>query len=150
MTSTYIKYFTPNTFRKQDFVQILKTQCNVNAIAVDDGIIFDYEALISIPCKLLPHWVWLNREDMCSKWHTRPATQEEVCQIECKRHYAYSLIAYYRQTEDTHVLFSSNNLMQMVEDAKEWLYDINATCYDRVAPQVWIIDNATGEIVERL
>lgn len=74
----YIKYFTSTTFDRNDFAAMLKEKMNVQARAVDDGVIIDRGAFNCIHPAHMPHWAFINREDINSALHTRAATEREI------------------------------------------------------------------------
>lgn len=71
------KYFTNSFFDRFNFCLLLD-RCGVKAAPVEDGIIFDSRAFKRLHCAEMPHWVYLNRADMLSVLHTRPATKREI------------------------------------------------------------------------
>lgn len=88
----FIKFFTSDSFRKQEFVDMLKYRCEVRACAVRDGVILDREAFNSIKSSLLPHWAYLNKGLINSQFHTRPATQEEELALMNESHYTLYVV----------------------------------------------------------
>lgn len=73
----YIKYFVNPMFKKDEFVDLLNSR-GVEAAAVDDGIILDHDAFNAIRVAHMPHWMYLNRQYINSKLHTRPASMKEL------------------------------------------------------------------------
>ena len=138
----FIKFFTSDMFRKQEFVDMLKYKCNVRACVADDGIILDREAFNDIKVGLLPHWAYLNKKFINSQFHTRPATYGEYQALTKPR---YTLIAI--TTKENREIQQSDNLESMKEQAG-------------VCAQVWravheltamyVVDNHTGEIMHEV
>lgn len=138
----FIKFFTSPMFRKQEFVDMLKYQCNVRACIADDGIILDKEAFNDIKPGCLPHWAYLNRKYINSELHTRPATYDEYHALTKPR---YTLIAI--TAEENREIQQSDSLESMKEQAG-------------VCAQVWrvvheltamyVVDNFTGEIMHEV
>lgn len=73
----YVKYFTQPPFDNKGFADTLN-RIGVRAKAVDDGVILNRQALNTIKVGSLPIWVYLNKEDINSKVHIRPATAKEI------------------------------------------------------------------------
>lgn len=71
-----VKFFTPDCFRRHEFVRLLRHN-GVRAIALKDGILLDRTAFNAIPSGWLPVWAWLNKQDINDPLHTRHATIEE-------------------------------------------------------------------------
>jgi hypothetical protein len=72
-----VKYFTSATFDNDGFSTILNN-IGIKARPVADGVILDLLAFNAIKPAILPHWVFLNRDDINSPFHTRPASLEEL------------------------------------------------------------------------
>ena len=75
--ANFIKYFTNPTFNKPEFVRLLRYSMNVQAAVVDDGIILDLDAFNAVSKAAMPHWVFINEQDINSNLHTRPASLDE-------------------------------------------------------------------------
>lgn len=73
----YIKWFVGPRFNKRDFIKLLRYRMNVPAAEVEDGIILDRDVFNLIPSALMPHWAFINREDINSPLHTRAADFNE-------------------------------------------------------------------------
>lgn len=126
-----VKYFTPATFKKEKFVDILRYQMNVAAGVADDGVYIDREAFAKTSNG--PKWVEMNREDIMSELHTRVATKHEIFRL---LHPAQYQVTCYVNGEWL-PLVESNSLDQL------------KACVDGVskADSVAIIDITTGEVV---
>ena len=72
-----VKFFTTTPFRHQEFSNLLE-RCGIETAAVVDGVILDREAFNAIPASHLPVWAWVNKADINSALHTRPATFREL------------------------------------------------------------------------
>lgn len=137
----FVKYFVPATFDKEGFAKMLDEGMNVRNKIVDDGIILDVDAFNTISAASMPHWAWLNRQDINSPLHTRPAMPEEWPELNPKRRYTVAII------------WEDNNASPM-EDANGLEYlegvadDIALNYQDEEGfITVAVIDNNTGEIV---
>ena len=126
-----VKYFTPVTFKKEAFVDILRYRMNVMAGVADDGIYLDREAFAGTSDG--PKWVELNREDIMSAFHTRPATANEVFRL---LHPARYQIAYHSKGEWLPVAESDN-----LESLKFCLDGVSNT------DTLGIIDNVTHKVI---
>lgn len=73
----YVKWFVGPQFNKRDFIKLLRYRMNVQAAEVEDGIILDKEAFNLMPSALMPHWAFINKEDINSNLHTRAADFSE-------------------------------------------------------------------------
>ena len=138
----FIKFFTSPMFRKQEFVDMLKYQCNVRACIADDGIILDKEAFNDIKPGCLPHWAYLNRKYINSELHTRPATYGEYHVLTKPR---YSLVAV--TTEENREIQESDNLATMKEQANVCAHVWRAV-HELTA--MYVVDNFTGEIMHEV
>ena len=87
----FVKYYTYGTFRKETFVCMLEKQLNVRAKVVEDGIILDRDAFNSWSAGELPVWAFVNRQDINSPLHTRPAKPEEWPDITPKSRYQIAI-----------------------------------------------------------
>lgn len=76
-----IKYFTPEYFDRKAFADMLVYKCNVKAIPVSGGVIFDREAFNAIPAANLPHWAYINKKYINNEFHARSATEEEAAML---------------------------------------------------------------------
>lgn len=76
-----IKLFTNSMFKKEEFAAMLRDAMNVPTAIVDDGIILDREVFNATPSYLMPHWAFMNKDDIRSALHTRPATPDEVAML---------------------------------------------------------------------
>ncbi len=76
MTDNYIKLFTTTPFHNADFAELL-CEVNVEAAPVTDGIILNHTQFTDVEAARMPVWVYLNRDDINSKLHTRPASMRE-------------------------------------------------------------------------
>lgn len=73
-----IKYFTTPTFNREAFASLLRNTMSVPAVAVNDGILLDKDAFLNWEPARMPTWAFINRDDIRSPFHTRPATEAEV------------------------------------------------------------------------
>lgn len=73
----YIKWFVGPQFNKRNFIKLLRYRMNVPAAEVEDGIILDKDAFNLMPSAIMPHWAFINKEDINSPLHTRMANFNE-------------------------------------------------------------------------
>lgn len=64
---TAIKFFTPDCFRRHEFVRLLRHN-GVRAVALKDGVLLDRTAFNAITPGWLPVWAWLNKQDINNPW----------------------------------------------------------------------------------
>lgn len=76
-----IKLFTNPMFNKEEFAEMLRGAMSVPTAVVDDGIILDREAFNATPSYMMPHWAFMNKDDIRSELHTRPATPDEATML---------------------------------------------------------------------
>lgn len=138
----FIKFFTSDMFRKQEFVDMLKYKCNVRACVTTDGIILDKEAFNAIHPGHLPHWAYLNRKYINSELHTRPATYDEYHALTKPR---YSLVAV--TVEENREIQESDNLATMKEQANVCAH-VWRVVHELTA--MYVVDNFTGEIMHEV
>lgn len=94
----YVKYFTSETFERHDFAAMLKEKMNVQAKAVDDGVILDKDAFNAVCPAHMTHWAFINRDDINSALHTRAATEREIFLLKHPSNYflRYKIGKYWR------------------------------------------------------
>lgn len=130
--ANYIKYFTSGTFDRNDFAAMLRAKMNVEARAVNDGVILDKDAFNRVHPAYMPHWAFINREDINSALHTRAATEREIFMLSHPSEYflRYRVGKYWRTA------LEGNDLDELI------------TCADviKAADKVVIINRA-GEYV---
>lgn len=124
----YIKYFTSNTFNRTDFVNMLRHKMGVNACLGRDGIFLDRDKFNECRAAEMPHWAFLNREDINSVLHTRPINPEEV--------YGFALM----KPNDTEIVFTSSSLFCAGVLLKKYAEENNISTA--------LIDLGTGEIIQ--
>lgn len=119
-----VKYFVGPSFNKEKFVDVLKYQLNVPSWYVLDGIILDRDALAIAPA--VSTWVEMNREDIMSNLHTRPASEEEIFLIKNPDKFQlYSL----------GTPIARSNSMESLRESARTIYNL------------YIVDMETGEVV---
>lgn len=130
--ANYIKLFTSGTFDRNDFAAMLRAKMNVEARAMDDGVILDKDAFNCVHPAHMPHWAFINREDINSALHTRAATEREIFMLKHNSKYfvRYRVGRYWRTA------LEGDNLQELKACAGA------ITAADKVV----IIDN-TGEYV---
>lgn len=129
----FIKYFTSPTFNNRGFAEMLQLQANVMAVAVEDGVILDKSGFESVPAALMAHWAFINREDILSPLHTRPAEAWEIDLLQYSSR--YQLTAVY-EGQWTPIL--EHNSKYVLKDQAGLISQASALA---------IIDMRTGEIV---
>lgn len=132
--ANYVKYFTNPTFKRTEFVDVLMYQLNVTAGAVDDGIVLDRDAFNAVPDAILPKWAKINKEDINSGLHTRPATEREIYRLTHKATSRYQI----------HLIIGGVWIATEGQDL-----EFMKACADAVqhAKSVAIVDLTTGEVV---
>lgn len=137
-----IKLFTNPMFRKEEFAEMLRDTMNVATAVVDDGIILDREAFNATPLYMMPHWAFMNRDDIRSKYHTRPATAEEVAMLTPNYQYTMLVLFY---NKDAHELARFDTLDDKKRQQAQTMARTYRDKYGFVG--VVIVDNAADEAV---
>lgn len=137
-----IKLFTNPMFRKEEFAEMLRDTMNVAAAVVDDGIILDREKFNATPLYMMPHWAFMNRDDIRSKYHTRPATPEEVAMLTPNYQYTMLVLFY---NKDAHELARFDTLDDKKRQQAQTMARTYRDKYGFVG--VVIVDNAADEAV---
>lgn len=75
--NNYIKWFVGPTFRKREFIKLLRYKMNVRSAEAEDGIILDLDAFNAMRVAYMPHWAYINRKFINSNLHTRIASEDE-------------------------------------------------------------------------
>lgn len=137
-----IKLFTNPMFEKEKFAAMLRDTMNVATAVVDDGIVLDREKFNATPLYMMPHWAFMNKDDIRSELHTRPATPEEVALLTPRYNYTMLVLFYH---SDAHELAQFNTL----DDKKKAQAQTMARTYrDKYGfVGVVIVDNAADEAV---
>lgn len=130
--SNYVKLFTSTTFDRNDFAAMLRAKMNVEARAVEDGVILDKDAFNSVHPAHMPHWAFINREDINSALHTRAATEREIFMLKHPSEYFLK----YRVGQYWRTALEGNNLDDLIICAGA------ITAADKV-----VIINSKGEYV---
>lgn len=135
----FVKYYTNPTFDREGFVEMLRLKMNVRAKAMEDGIILDREAFNAISPAHMPHWAYINKSNINSRLHTRPATPSEWPDLNCQ--YKYSL-----------VLLSEGSSTQLEQaDGLEYIKEQADECAEFWRNEdiigIAVIDNSTGEVM---
>lgn len=131
----YIKYFTSPMFKRDEFVNMLKSKMNVRAYAVDDGIILDKEAFNAVRVADMTHWAYINRKCINSNLHTRSA---EWYEIPKENEMLYILIIY---VDDNRMeVEKSDSLDYLKGQADAYTKLLELTCTK-------VVDNTTGEVM---
>lgn len=137
-----IKLFTNPMFKKEEFAEMLRDTMNVPTAVVDGGIILDREAFNAVPRYKMPHWAFMNRDDVNSKLHTRPATPVEAAML--NQHYNYTMLALF-YNKDAYELAQFNTLDDKQRQRAELMAHIYSDNSGFVS--VAIIDNIADEVV---
>lgn len=83
----FVKFFTPATFDREGFTEMLKLKMNVRAKAVDDGVILDRDAFNATPAKFMPVWAWNCRKDINNPLRVRLAEPAEWPELNPRSRY---------------------------------------------------------------
>ena len=75
--NNYIKWFVGPTFRKREFIKLLRYKMNVRCAEVEHCIILDLDAFNAMRVAYMPHWAYINRKFINSNLHTRIASEDE-------------------------------------------------------------------------
>lgn len=137
----FVKYFTSDMFKKEEFTDMIRVKMNVRAKVVEDGIILDRDAYNAVPVARMPHWAYMMKKYINSPLHTRPATPDEWPDL--TPNYRY-LLALLDKDNDPCQLEGSDGLEYIKEQADE------TACFWRKEDSfvgVAVIDTTTGEIV---
>lgn len=137
----FVKFFTPCPgFDRGKFVSMLRLDMNIRAQAVEGGVVLDLDAFRSFPPYRMPHWAWLNRADILSPLHTRPASPDEWPELNPQRHYLLGIVV----ERDCLGVESGDSLLYMMKQA-----DATAQAYQDEPGfcSAVILDRETGEIM---
>lgn len=135
----FIKYFTSDIFRKEEFCEVLRYECNVKAAPTEGGIILDKTAFDAIPNWQLPQWVYANKRFINNKLHTIEVDEVEYEAVRPK-HWAL----WVPQAHNSIVIrpvFEDDDFHLIEEIADNWIRISNIT--------VIIVNNTTGERIFR-
>lgn len=138
----YIKFFTMPTFDNSGFCDVLKNKCNVKCCVADDGIILDLQAFSELRLCDMPHWVYINREDILSPLHTRPAFPEEYASLE--RKYRFQMVAYDKRENHFVSLLEDNDFQYLAELARDFKNELPVY---KECLTLYIMDNLNHEIL---
>lgn len=139
-----IKLFTNPMFKKEEFAAMLRNTMNVPTAVVDGGIILDREAFNATPSYMMPHWAFMNKDDIRSEWHTRSATPEEAALLTPHHSYNYAMLALFYNS-DARELAQFNTLGDKEKQQAELMARAYNDKYGFVS--VVIIDNTADEVV---
>ena len=138
----YIKLFTSPSFDRSDFCDVLRNKCNVRCCTTEGGIILDLQAFKELRLCDMPYWVYINRKDILSPLHTRPAFPEEYEALETK--HRFKMVAYDKRDDNFTSLLEEDDFQYLAELARDYKNELSAY---RENLTLYIMDNFTHEML---